>query len=90
MNLITGYLPVWLTSAQHDEYIDSLSKNYNVEYFDFEELEFIEPVVPDYMHITAKRSGRLVCAYYRIIAHSWEWYPKQDGFHHSLSLMKIE
>ena len=90
MNLITGYLPVWLTSAQHDEYIGLLSKHYNVEYFNFEELAFIEPVVPNYLHITANKSGRRVCTYYRIIAHSWEWYTKQDDYHYSLSLMKIE
>ena len=90
MNLITGYLPVWLSSARHDEYIDILSKHYKVEYFDFEELGFIEPVVPNYRHITAKKSGRRVCAFYRIIVNSWEWFTKQDGFNYTLSLMKIE
>ena len=90
MNPVTGYLPVWLSSARHDEYTNILSKHYNDEYFDFEELESIEPVVPDYMHITAKRSGRLVCAYFRKTVHAWNWYTKQVGLHHSLSLMKLE
>lgn len=89
MTLVAGYLPVWMSSNQHDEYIDHLSKHYNADYFDFEELEFIDHVVPQYMHITANKSGRHVCTYFRKTVRTWEWYAKRDDFHHTLSLMKL-
>ena len=89
MTLISGYLPVWLTPKQESEYKRLLEEHYTVDYFDFDELDSIEPVVPPYTYITANISGILVCAFFMKPLHMWDRHTKQDGFDHALSLMKL-
>jgi hypothetical protein len=92
MNPVTGYLPVWLISAQHTEYIDILSKHYNVEYFDFDELAPLATIIPPYKYISAKKSGSIVYAYAfpfpSLRSHIWS-FVSQLNRHFTLSLVKL-
>ena len=92
MNPVTGYLPVWLSSARHDEYLVILSKHYNVEYFDFEELAPLATIIPPYMYITAKRSGSIGYAHFcsSLSSQIWSSFASQVYRRRALSLMKLK
>ena len=91
MNPVTGYLPVWLSSAQHNEYIDILSKHYNVEYVDFEELAPLATIIPPYTYIPANKSGSMVYAYAfpSLRSHIWSSFGSPDASYYTLGLAKL-